>query len=318
MNTVDYLNASVLCRFVVGTFDQGGLAVAQGFYLTARSNNAPTIEAINSSNVALGTTYRYDVKARDLDGDALTYTLNQAAIDRGVQIDALGRMVWTPKGSDLSNPVAVTVTVKDPQGATVSQLFNLTAIADTTAPTVTIQATRTQLNVGESVTYVVRAVDNVAVAGLTLSVNGQAIALDAQGRATVKYDTAQTLNVVATATDGAGNSGNSTPLTVSVSDPTIDFNPNVMFNLPDVVKAPTEFTISGDGIGRYRLDVISVNTGEVTTLIGDRGIPTDGKVKFDPSLLLNDTYDVQLTVFGANGTDSKMYFDTVNVEGYPC
>jgi YD repeat-containing protein len=85
--------------------------------------------------------------------------------------------------------------------------------------------------------------------------------------------------------------------------------------LPDVVKAPTEFMINGTGLSSYQLDVISLNTGEVTTLIGERSIPTDGKVKFDPSLLLNDTYDVQLTVFGANGIDSKTFFDTVNVEG---
>jgi RHS repeat-associated protein len=302
-------------QVVVGAVDQGGLGVAQGFSLTARSNNAPTIEPINSSNVAIGTTYRYDVKARDLDGDALTYALNQAAIDRGMSIDSRGRMAWTPQGSDLSNPVAVTVTVKDSQGATVTQSFNLSAIADTTAPTVILRATRTALNVGESVTYEARATDNVAVAGLTLVVNGQAISLDAQGRATVKYDTAQVLNAVATAIDAAGNSGNSTPLTVQVFNPTITFNPNVSFDLPDVVKAPTQFTINGTGLSTYRLDVVSINTGETTTLIGEQSIPSNGQVTFDPSLLLNDTYDVQLTVFGANGIDSKTFFDTVNVEG---
>jgi hypothetical protein len=232
------------------------------------------------------------VKARDLDGDVLTYALNQSAIDRGVRIDSRGRMVWTPQGSDLSNPVAVTVTVTDVQGAAVTRSFNLNAITDVIAPTVTVRATRTSLNVGESVTYEVRAIDNIAVAGLSLNVNGQVVALDGQGRATVQYDTAQTLNVVATAIDGAGNSGNSTPLTVSVFNPNITFNPNVSFDLPDVVKAPTEFVINGNGLSSYRLDVISVNTGEVTTLIGERSIPSDGKVKFDPSLLLNDTYDV--------------------------
>jgi hypothetical protein len=102
---------------------------------------------------------------------------------------------------------------------------------------------------------------NWVIAGLTLNVNGQAIALDGQGRATVQYATAQSLNVVATAVDGAGNSGNSAPLTVNVFNPNITFNPNVAFNLPDVVKAPTEFTINGSGLSTYQLDVISINTG---------------------------------------------------------
>jgi hypothetical protein len=86
-------------------------------------------------------------------------------------------MIWNPEGSDLSNPVAVVVTVTDVQGAMVTQSFSLRAIADVSAPTVTVQATRTSLNVGESVTYQVRAIDNVSVAGLSLNVNGQAIAL---------------------------------------------------------------------------------------------------------------------------------------------
>jgi hypothetical protein len=45
-------------QVVVGAIDQGGLAVAQSFNLTARSNNPPTIDLINSSNVAIKTITR--------------------------------------------------------------------------------------------------------------------------------------------------------------------------------------------------------------------------------------------------------------------
>jgi hypothetical protein len=122
-------------------------------------------------------------------------------------IDSRGRIAWTPKGSDLSSPVAIAITVTDSQGATAIQTFNLSAIADTTNPLVTVQATRTSLNVGESVTYQVRGTDNVGVTGLILEINGQAVALDSQGRATVQHDVAQALNVQGYAVDGAGNRG---------------------------------------------------------------------------------------------------------------
>jgi RHS repeat-associated protein len=238
--------------------------------------------------------------------------LNQAAIDRGMTIDSRGRISWTPTAIGLA---PITITVKDAQGATVTQTVNLEVVADTIAPTVILQATRTTLNVGESVTYQARATDNVSVAGLSLLVNGQAVTLDGQGQATVKYDTAQVLNAVATAIDLAGNSRNSTPLTISVADPTIVFNPTVTFDLPDVVKAPTTVMINGNGLSTYSLYAVSVDTGETRVLVEKQPIPTDGKVTFDPSLLLNDSYDVQLTVFAANGVDSKTFFDTVSVEG---
>jgi hypothetical protein len=138
---------------VVVQVNDGLLGVGQGYRLTVRQNNVPTIETINSSNVVIGTTYRYDVKAQDLDGDVLTYAINQAAIDRGVSIDSRGRMVWMPQGGDLSSALNVIVTVKDVQGATATQSFSLTAVTDVIAPTVTVQATRTSLNIGESVTY---------------------------------------------------------------------------------------------------------------------------------------------------------------------
>ena len=299
----------------MGSIDQGGLGAAQGFSLTVRSNSAPVIQSTPVQTIALGTTYRYDVRATDAENDALSYALNQGAIDRGVRMDALGRVSWTPQGSDLSVPVSVIVTVKDAQGATVTQAFNLTAIGDTEKPTVTLQATRTALNVGESVTYEARAIDNVKVAGLSLIVNGQSIVLDSQGRATVTYNNVATLNAVASAIDEAGNSNISNPITINVSNPALPFNPNVVFNLPDVITAPTHFTIDKTGISRYRLDVISAETGETQTLIQETAVPSDGKIIFDPSLLLNDTYDVQLTVFASNGIDQQMYFDTVDVEG---
>jgi hypothetical protein len=60
-------------------------------------------------------------------------------------IDSRGRIAWTPKGSDLSSPVAIAITVTDSQGATAIQTFNLSAIADTTNPGENTQKCGSQL-----------------------------------------------------------------------------------------------------------------------------------------------------------------------------
>jgi hypothetical protein len=66
------------------------LAAAQRFTLTVRNNSNPTINSKGGTTVAVGTTYSYDVKANDVDGVSLTYTLDPASLDKGITIDSLG------------------------------------------------------------------------------------------------------------------------------------------------------------------------------------------------------------------------------------
>jgi hypothetical protein len=297
---------------IVKVLDQFGLGVGQGYVLNVRSNAAPVIISTSPNRVALGSTYRYDVRATDADRDGLTYRLDQASINRGVTIDELGRIRWTPT---TTGAAPITITVTDVLGATATEDVNLNVVADTEAPRVFVRATSQELTIGQSVTFEVKAVDNVAVTQLKLMVNGQPVALDGQGQATMTFATAQRVEATAFAFDAANLQGTSPLVVVQVFDPNASpFNPSLTFNLPPVVTAPIKFNLSDESITRYKLDVISVATGEVTTLVSERPITTaNQEVTFDPSLLLNDTYDVQLTVFGANG--AKQFFDTVSVEG---
>ncbi len=308
-------------QIVVGSIDQGGLGAAQGFSLTVRSNSAPVIQSTPVQTIALGTSYRYDVRATDAENDALSYALNQGAIDRGVRMDALGRLSWTPQGSDLSVPVSVIVTVKDAQGAAVTQNFTIGVIADTEAPQVTLRATRNLLNVGEAITFEARAIDNVSVAGLKLVVNGQAIILDAQGRATKQFDTVQTITAVATAIDGAGNTSSSTPLLVDVIDPTGAFDPVFGINgslLPEgFITAPTPVfgSVGGTGFARYELAIGALNGENFTVIASGTSTIANGKLgTIDPTLLQNDAYTLRLLVYGTNGVVQTID-ETVNIAG---
>jgi RHS repeat-associated protein len=306
---------------IVKVLDQFGLGVGQGYNLTVRSNNPPIIVSTSPNTVAIGTTYRYDVRATDADGDALTYALNQAAIDRGMTIDVRGRIIWTPKATDLTNPVPIVITVKDAQGAIVTQAVNLQVVADTEAPKVILNATTNMLNVGQTVTFEARATDNVGVAGLTLMVNGQAVALDGQGRATVKFDTVQQVTAIATAIDGANNATTSVPTIVNVVDPSLGFDPVINLDLsllPEgVIKAPTPIrgSVGGNGFLRYELLIAPLDTDDFKVIASGNAAVANGVLgTVDPSLLLNDTYRLRLVAYGTNGR-AEVIEDQINIEG---
>jgi hypothetical protein len=58
---------------VVKVTDQYGFGVGQGYNLVVNQNHAPVIVSTSPTTVVLGQSYRYDVRATDSDGDALTY-----------------------------------------------------------------------------------------------------------------------------------------------------------------------------------------------------------------------------------------------------
>jgi YD repeat-containing protein len=231
-----------------------------------------------------------------------------------MKIDDRGRIVWTPKASDLSAAYPITITVTDAQGAVTTQAFTLTTKPDTEKPKVNLIATQNLVERGSSVTLIATATDNTAIANLGLVVNGQAVMLDANGRATLTFNDAGVINAIATATDIAGNS-NSADTTIDVVDLSAPFNPNLTLDLPDVVTAPVKFDVGGNGVVGYKVEAISLADGTTRTLTEKRGaIALNEQATFDPTLLENGAYTVRVTFDGANGS-STFVEDTVSVEG---
>jgi Putative Ig domain len=75
--------------------------------------------------------------AQDVDGDALTYSVDDVSKGLGVSIDALGRISWKPNAANVGiHPV--TVQVKDALGVLVTQVFSLEVVADNVAPTINL------------------------------------------------------------------------------------------------------------------------------------------------------------------------------------
>ncbi|NJO65358.1 MAG: hypothetical protein HC836_46880, partial [Richelia sp. RM2_1_2] len=305
-------------QIAVGAVDNFGLGAAQGFTLRASANNAPVIQSTPGNIVNAGSTYAYDVKAVDVDGDVLNYTLDQASLDKGISIDELGRLRWKTTNTD-TNHTAI-VTVIDGNGGITQQDVEINVVGDTVAPKVRLIATYDFINKGESVTFQARATDNIGVAGLQLLINDNPVVIDANGLFTVENAVAGTLRGIAIATDAAGNTSQAT-FDVDVVD-TSDVNaPTVSLEMdvPEdgIVTAPTDIigTISDDGtIDYYTVEVAPVAGGEFKEVlrVDNPDAVTDGVLgKFDPSLLQNDSYRVRLSVYdtGGNGTFASEVVD---------
>ncbi|WP_206758537.1 putative Ig domain-containing protein [Nostoc punctiforme] len=313
-------------KIVVGAVDAGGLGAAQGFTLTARANNAPVIRSTPVLTATPGSAYAYDLIASDVDGDRLTYTLDQASLNKGITLDALGRLRWNPAVSNVGTH-RIVLTVSDGITSTPQQ-YDLVVAADTEAPKVRLIANYDTVDLGQTIIFQARATDNVKVAGLRLSIDDTPVVLDANGMARFTPTVAGTIIAKAIATDTAGNPSQEVTFSVLVRDPNDVDAPDVSFHLSGItngfVTAPTKINANisdPDGnLDYYRLLVAPVSGGEFKELWrnDNPANSVNGELpdqyKFDPSLLQNDSYIVRLEV-GDNGGNISYSEEVVDVAG---
>jgi RHS repeat-associated protein len=302
-------------QVVVGAVDNSGAGAAQGFELIARANSTPNVPTIPLQSVSPGGSYRYDLKATDANGDLLTFALTQSP--SGMTVDEFGRIRWQPTAASIgTHPVEVKVT--DTFGESVTVSYNLSVVADTVAPKVSLIASNNTVGVGDSVTFTVNAVDNVKVESLGLTVNGTPVLLDAQGQANVKVNNFGNFTAVATALDAAGNAGTATQ-TVAAIDTSDVSAPTINISLEDdaEISAPVNITgtISDSNLAYYTLSVAPVGGGEFKEVYRGTTAVNNGTVAtFDPTVLANGAYTLKFTAFDANGNGSTTE-RTVNVAG---
>ena len=315
---------------VVAT-DPDGARGTQSFTVTVAPNQAPTITSTPVENVPAGGIYAYDVWATDPENDPLTFTLDTAPA--GMSVDSFGRIRWQPEIDDIaSGPHTVEVTVADPYGADASQAFEIQVTADTQAPSVILTANAPQVLRDEEVLFELTATDDVGIEVVTLIVAGQPvpIALVAgRGSAQIAMDQAGTIQAVATATDAAGNEGQSDTLEILVRDPDDTTYPHVEIN----ALVQGDRTITGDELHStpmvtYLTDVLATIQDndlwywrveyarsdlvshthlaaadpDYQLLVEGSGEKTSETVAtFDPTLLANDSYLIRVYAVDFNG-----------------
>jgi RHS repeat-associated protein len=251
--------------------------------------------------------YHYAVRANDPDGDRLTYTLTTGPA--GMALDPLGRLTWSTGTADVGvHPV--TITVADNQGAVVTQNYNLTVVADTQAPQVSVAVSANPADLGSAATFLVSATDNVGVQALSLTVGGKPLALDGTGHATMTASQVGQFAVVAAAFDAAGNEGTATN-TLTVIDSHVTSAPDVSLTAPDygaVVTSPVDVigTANDPNLVSYTLEVAPLGSNSFTQIASRTQSVVNGALgKFDPSSLANDTYVLRLAATNTGGLESR-------------
>ncbi|HQR05264.1 MAG TPA: putative Ig domain-containing protein [Gemmatales bacterium] len=315
----------------------GGLAV-QSYVITARANQAPTLEPIANATAALGGVFRVTARASDPEGDPLTYSLLQAPT--GMTIDAQGRIAWTPIGQPRTE--SVLVQVQDTGGLTATTVFTLTLVTDDEAPHVTLSLSRTTAGIGTPVQIHVLATDNIGISQLTLSVTQSGVTSDvplsAAGYAVFTPTTLGRYTFTTTATDTSSNTATATA-DLSAYDPSAQSDVSTSFTRLEMLTAPgqyQEFLVTNDDSGTppdlsYLTDVygtvksngqplaywqllmapaeqvdiynVDPNSPVWTELKRGTSTPTDGLLgTFDPTLLQNDGYVLALVAYDASGS----------------
>ena len=151
-------NWNGLCQVTIEASD-GELSGTDTFSINVTgTNNAPTITTSPVTQAYIGQQYIYDVAAEDLDGDNLTFALEQGP--EGMPIDAeTGYMSWTPNASDEGNHL-VRINVTDGQSFDKQQY--VLAVSEppvnNSAPNIT-STPITSAQVGQEYLYDVEATD---------------------------------------------------------------------------------------------------------------------------------------------------------------
>ena len=299
--------------FVTVTADDGELATSQRYSLNVTANTAPQLQLVTDKTVVVNTPLNLQVNAFDPDGDALTFSLvNEPA---GMTINAQGLITWVPGTGDIAaDPYIVTVTATDPYGLSASQDINILVTADQ-APQVQVLADRSLGLLNEPIAFLVDAVDDLGLANLQLTINGQPVAIGIDRIATFTPTTLTDLAVTATATDTAGQTTVAS-LTLNVVDPNDLAAPDVTIHSPvngAVLETPTDVVVTindsaptpGSTSVDYTLELRAAEDQDFRTIASGTGEVANAAIaQLDPTLLANGVYTLRLTATDAGGNAS--------------
>ncbi|MEL7499509.1 MAG: putative Ig domain-containing protein [Planctomycetota bacterium] len=306
-------------KFVVTLIvtDEGGASAIESFELDVLAENRdPVINSTAPTESVLGIVFAYDLLVTDADLDRLHFELVQGPV--GAEINSFGQIRWVNDNASLG-AYDFEIKVGDPRGGEAVQSFTIDLVADTEAPRVSLienlnDDSRNVLPWQGPFKVFVRAIDNVEVASLTLTANGQEILLDANGTATFTFEdwTFQSINATATAVDTSGN--------VTTKSITFDYDipegwtglggdeiPTALITSPGDADSVTGMvsivgTADHEDFDIYRLSYRRVDQTTFTEILESRTAVANGELGvWDTSLLINDEYVLRLEVATSAG-----------------
>ncbi len=298
---------------------KGGEAFQNYSILVAEAiNSLPVVVSTPVTSTIANEPYTYVVQATDADNDILRYEILDAPSGMVIN-ETTGLITWTPASEQAGDHI-IQIQVKDGREGTAAQNYTLTVGADTTPPIVTLLISPQEITLGDPCTMRVTAVDNVGVVSRSLTINGNPVALDANGNVLHYIEAGGLYVMVATASDAAGNVGTAEGLLI-VYDTTPDPDaPMVEISSPengDVVTCIIDVlgTVSDNNLLYYTLEVARTDDGIFTEIARNTATLSDGVLgSFDPTVFANDSYYLRLTAVDA-ATNTSSVTTEVSVAG---
>jgi len=271
-------------------------------------NRLPSIEASNHA-VALGQLLSFFVVGSDPDlGTTLTYSAYD--LPDGAVLDSVtGQFDWTP-GPGQTGDYVIVFAVSDGQSI-VTDISLIRAALNPEGPVVTIELTPSFPVVpGQSVLIHPIADSLAEITSLTITVDGNPLALDAQGRAEFIPAEPGRYLVEAVAADADGRTGTANMI-LKVRDPDDSDAPVVSFGLG---LDGTTLTIVTDLVGTvddlnldsWILELEHLNSGYFDVMADGNNPVIDGILAvFDPGAYSNGFYRLRLTAKDIAGRESR-------------
>ncbi|UKP00954.1 colicin E3/pyocin S6 family cytotoxin [Nostoc sp. UHCC 0870] len=312
---------------------KGGEAV-QNYTLNiveSSDNQPPVITSTPTISIALGETYEYQIEATDPNADSLTYSLIN--FPDGMEIDEFGKITWIP--TEIGE-FTLEIAVSDGRGGADTQIYRVEVVRDlaedTEAPQINFGFNSTVLKLGETLDLQIQGLDNVGLADLDVSFNGDSLVLTPDtvtngliNTASITPNTTGVFEVVATATDFAGNTVTET-ISVRVINPNDTQAPITELDLSGfdplnpVISELTDIvgTINDPDLEFYRVELAPVslinlsnpaaNDPDYITIAEGRANVDNGVLaQIDPNLYRNDSYYIRVY--------TQDYSGNANVQG---
>lgn len=298
---------------VLSATDSLGAKSFQQYQVSVRGTNlAPEFTSTPTTSAAVGTAYRYNAAAVDIE-DEVTYSLVTAP--SGMLIDVRsGAITYLPLPAQIGSQ-SITVRATDARGLVASQAYTLVISDDRTPPVVSVNFSRNNILPGESVRIQVAAFDASGISSVNLSIDGQARQLDATRGLTYVATRPGLPVIIASASDIRGNvaSAVANP-SLRVLDPNDAVAPFIEITSPtpgQVVTYLTDVlgTVTDENLEFYRLEISlaganqwqPVLTRNFTSTAGTDGVVAGVLGVLDPTLLANDLYELRVVAQDVSG-----------------
>ncbi len=265
--------------------------------------SVPVITSAPVTAAVAGLAYRYPVAAQDPKGATLSYSLTDAP--SGMNISSTGVISW-------SSPVlgSFNVTLRADNGkAFAEQRYLLTVSDHALALSISMAVAPALVNIGDKVTVTVLTNGGTGNISTSVTVDGIAQTLDAQGTATITATATGAHQVVASAKDDLATVSKTS--LYSVANPADTSLPTAQISTPtdDVeITAPTTIigTATAQNLAYYQLLMRAAGTDKWQELArGYQNVSNGTLGKFDPTQLQNGIYELSLITVNTNGVQAS-------------